>query len=267
MNGTTTLIDKKKILTYTTDKKLTIEGGVSILLSDSDLNSLTYTAYNYISNTYTELGKTGDGKIIASDPTGGTVSGPVKYRWGPKSESGKEESDYIYKSHFYNIMPNLLNKVEDILTTKDNAEKRMYMHYQNGIQFYKIGNKVKAFDELGKSLHYMEDMCCPVHLLGCSSLSHNRVCIHKFKRVHDLYEEEMNRECGKFLYRLMNNDKPFDFRQVYSLKGIVGSYPLKIYSDYKESQQTNPTYQVFKNAHQASCELIYLFFREVGIHL
>lgn len=96
MNGTTTLIDKKKILTYTTDKKLTIEGGVSILLSDSDLNSLTYTAYNYISNTYTELGKTGDGKIIASDPIGGTVSGPVKYRWGPKSESGKEESDYIW---------------------------------------------------------------------------------------------------------------------------------------------------------------------------
>lgn len=96
MNGATTLIDKKKILIYTTDKKLTIEGGVSILLSDSDLNSLTYTAYNYISNTYTELGKTGDGKIIASDPTGGTVSGPVKYRWGPKSGSGKEESDYIW---------------------------------------------------------------------------------------------------------------------------------------------------------------------------
>lgn len=96
MNGTTTLIDKKKILTYTADKKLTIEGGVSILLSDSDLNSLTYTAYNYISNTYTELGKTGDGKIIASDPTGGTVSGPVKYRWGPKNGSGKEESDYIW---------------------------------------------------------------------------------------------------------------------------------------------------------------------------
>ena len=96
MNGAMTLIDKKKILTYTTDKKLTIEGGVSISLSDSDLNSLTYTAYNYISNTYTELGKTGDGKIIASDPTGGTVSGPVKYRWGPKSGSGKEESDYIW---------------------------------------------------------------------------------------------------------------------------------------------------------------------------
>lgn len=96
MNGTTTLIDKKKILAYTADKKLTIEGGVSILLSDSDLNSLTYTAYNYISNTYTELGKTGDGKIIASDPTGGTVSGPVKYRWGPKNGSGKEESDYIW---------------------------------------------------------------------------------------------------------------------------------------------------------------------------
>lgn len=106
MNGTTTLIDKKKILTYTADKKLTIEGGVSILLSDSDLNSLTYTAYNYISNTYTELGKTGDGKIIASDPTGGTVSGPVKYRWGPKT--GQEKKNQII---FGCLILKLLNKL------------------------------------------------------------------------------------------------------------------------------------------------------------
>ena len=127
MNGTTTLIDKKKILTYTPDKKLAIEGGVSILLSDSDLNSLTYTAYNYISNTYTELGKTGDGKIIASDPTGGTVSGPVKYRWGPKNGSGKEESDYIWMPDSQAVkqtnMAQISQKWFDFNLTVDNSKE------------------------------------------------------------------------------------------------------------------------------------------------
>lgn len=127
MNGTITLIDKKKILTYTADKKLTIEGGVSILLSDSDLNSLTYTAYNYISNTYTELGKTGDGKIIASEPTGGTVSGPVKYRWGPKSGSGKEESDYIWMPDSQAVkqtnMAQISQKWFDFNLTVDNSKE------------------------------------------------------------------------------------------------------------------------------------------------
>lgn len=127
MNGTTTLIDKKKILTYTADKKLTIEGGVSILLSDSDLNSLTYTAYNYISNTYTELGKTGDGKIIASDPTGSTASGPVKYRWGPKNESGKEESDYIWMPDSQAVKQNNMAQISqrwfDFNLTVDNSKE------------------------------------------------------------------------------------------------------------------------------------------------
>ena len=106
MNGTTTLIDKKKILTYTPDKKLAIEGGVSILLSDSDLNSLTYTAYNYISNTYTELGKTGDGKIIASDPQEGLLVVLLNIVGGLKT--GQEKKNQII---FGCLILKLLNKL------------------------------------------------------------------------------------------------------------------------------------------------------------
>lgn len=95
-DGDTTLIDKKRVLTYSTDNKITIDGGVSITVTDEDINSLTYTAYNYISGTYVELDKTGDGKIIPSDPSGSPVVGPVEYRWGPTATSGKTESDYIW---------------------------------------------------------------------------------------------------------------------------------------------------------------------------
>ena len=179
----------------------------------------------------------------------------------------EEESSYIYKSHFYNIMPNIASKIEDILTTDDNAEKRMYQHYRKGIEFYRTGNRIGMFDELGRSLHYMEDMCCPVHLLGWGSIKHNWFDIGKFKRIHDIYEEEMNKKCGKFLYKLIGNDEPSDFKKVYTLKGIVNTYPLKAYHYYESLHQTEPTYEVFKNAHEASCELIYLFFKEVGIEL
>lgn len=36
-----------------------------------------------------------DKDLTEGESIGGTVSGSVKYRWGPKSGSGKEESDYI----------------------------------------------------------------------------------------------------------------------------------------------------------------------------
>lgn len=183
----------------------------------------------------------------------------------------KEESFYIYKAHFFNVMPKTINRFEDSLITDDNAENRMYQHFENSIEFYKGGDKIGAFDELGRSLHFLEDMCCPVHLLGWLSLKHNGLTIRKSKglhitRIHDLYEDVMDEESGKFFFKLMESDKPFDFKKIYGLKGLSG-YPLKAYYDYKSLHQTEPTYEAFKNAHEASCDLIYLFSKEVGIEL
>ena len=106
------IIDKKKILSYSIDNKLTIEGGVSLKLSNSELNTLTYTAYNYINNIYSEIEKTGDGKIVAGTPIGGTsTGGKTNYRWGPKTNSGKEESDFIWMPNTYAARQTNLNLI------------------------------------------------------------------------------------------------------------------------------------------------------------
>ena len=64
MNGTTTLIDKKEILSYTSDGILTIDGGVELTLTSSEAQNLTGIAINQVDNTTVY-----DGTIIASNPT------------------------------------------------------------------------------------------------------------------------------------------------------------------------------------------------------
>jgi len=51
------------------------------------------------------------------------------------------------------------------------------------------------------------------------------------------------------------------------LQDIINCYPLKAYDNYENKHQTEPNYEIFKNVHKAACELIYLFFQEVGINL
>lgn len=48
-----------------------------------------------------------------------------------------------------------------------------------------------------------------------------------------------------------------------SIEGIVNSYPLAMWNKYKNFDQNKPTYEVFKNAHIASCRLLCLFSEEV----
>ena len=77
----------------------------------------------------------------------------------------------------------------------------------------------------------------------------------------------MAKECGKYLYKLMDSGSRFDFKKVHTLQDIINCYPLKAYNDYENKHQTEPNYEIFKNAHKAACELIYLFFQKVGINL
>lgn len=64
MNGDTTLIDKKEILSYTSDGILTVDGGVKLTLTSSEAQNLRGIAINQINNSTVY-----DGVIIASNPT------------------------------------------------------------------------------------------------------------------------------------------------------------------------------------------------------
>lgn len=177
----------------------------------------------------------------------------------------EEESSWFFKWHFYNPMPTKTNKIEDLLTTDDNALKRTLLHYNKAVECFNT-DKAKSIKELGASLHYIQDCCCPVHLLGWSSWEHNKP-VNFFERKHGEYERKMDEQSSGFEYDLFYEEKKFNFKNVFELQGVLNAYPLATWIDYNERKQIEPTYKVFKNAHEASCELIYLFFKEVGIEL
>lgn len=59
---------------------------------------------------------------------------------------------------------------------------------------------------------------------------------------------------------MRNDDNTFCFKQVYSLKIVIGIYLLKVYGDYKKLQKAKSIYELFKNEHKVSYEALYLFF-------
>lgn len=178
----------------------------------------------------------------------------------------EEEKDWLFKWHFYNPIPTKANKIEDILTTDDNALKRTILHYNKGHVYWIQNKKIESIRELGASLHYLQDCCCPVHLLGWSSFKHNKP-VNFFERKHDEYERKMDEQSYGFEYDLVFKKEKFNFKKVISLNQILNSYPLSVWYDYNELKQTEPSHKVFQNAYEASCELIYIFFKEVGIEL
>ena len=160
-------------------------------------------------------------------------------------------------------MPTTYNKIEEFLTTKDNALLRTVRHYRKAVKLFNI-NKTESIRELGASLHYMQDLCCPVHLLGWSSWQHNKLDLRNFKRVHTSYENKMDEKSSSFEFdALFEKNSGFLNLEFDSIEGIVDSYPLATWNMYKNFNQNEPTYEVFKNAHIASCRLLCLFFREV----
>lgn len=68
-----------------------------------------------------------DKDLTEGESIGGTVSGSVKYRWGPKSGSGKEESDYIWMPDSQAVkqtnMAQISQKWFDFNLTVDNSKE------------------------------------------------------------------------------------------------------------------------------------------------
>lgn len=69
-----------------------------------------------------------------------------------------DENQGIYKYHFYNPITeaNFMNEKKSALT-------KCKSHFSKAISFYNEGKKAEAYQQLGRSIHFMEDMNTPVH--------------------------------------------------------------------------------------------------------
>ena len=74
------------------------------------------------------------------------------------TQPDRDETQGIYKYHFYNPITET-----NFMNEKESALKRSKDHFEKAVSNYKCGDKTMAYQELGRSVHFMEDMNTPVH--------------------------------------------------------------------------------------------------------
>ena len=120
------------------------------------------------------------------------------------NEPDTEEKSWIFKWHFYNpaTEKNFMGETTSALT-------KFRDHYDEAVKAYKVGQEKKSWEELGRSLHFLEDINTPVHtnsqrLSDAMSqlLFHanfEKLCV----KVQEDYCAEMTR--GQMVYYLYNS--------------------------------------------------------------
>ena len=70
----------------------------------------------------------------------------------------EDEIEGAYKYHFYNPATE-----KNFMGEDDSALARCKSHYNKALYYYKSGNRKSAMEELGRALHFLEDLNTPVH--------------------------------------------------------------------------------------------------------
>ena len=81
----------------------------------------------------------------------------VRHSTGPDRDE-KQGLGWYYEAHFFNI--------DEDLFKSDTALTRMEHHYEYAVKYARGGDWRRAIEELARALHYLQDMCCPVHMWG-----------------------------------------------------------------------------------------------------
>ena len=94
----------------------------------------------------------------------------VRHSTGPdrdeklSMEGGFRLSIKFFKGHFFNVETDLEND--------DTALTRMASHYNLAVTYARSNSWRNSIYNLARSLHYLQDMCCPVHMWG---YGHNNI--------------------------------------------------------------------------------------------
>ena len=70
----------------------------------------------------------------------------------------EDEIEGAYKLHFFNPV-----NEKNFMGEKKSASAKCDEHFSEAIKHFKCGNKIMALQELGRAIHFMEDLNTPVH--------------------------------------------------------------------------------------------------------
>ncbi len=108
----------------------------------------------------------------------------------------KDENQGSYKFHFYNPITetNYMNEKESSLV-------RFKSHFRNAVDNYSDGDKKEAYCELGRCIHFLEDINAPVH----TAYQHPRDSIIKLP-IHVSFEKKCDEICDQCKFKVLSGD-------------------------------------------------------------
>ncbi|MGN1043857.1 MAG: zinc dependent phospholipase C family protein [Acutalibacteraceae bacterium] len=169
----------------------------------------------------------------------------------------EDEIEGAYKYHFYNFLTE-----ENFLNEKDSALTRMISHFENAVKEYKNKNRKEAFQELGRSIHFMEDLNTPVHTVYSSF----KDAVLKFP-LHVMFEKKCDEICDNVKSKVLEEN--MDYYKLNSLNTIGKSSSVLSENNFYGLEENNVDFfykvanNAILNAQERVTGVLYKFFKEV----
>lgn len=175
----------------------------------------------------------------------------------------------LYKSHFINPNESFSALYEEDMYNGEhsNAFISMIDEYNKALMFWGSCKQVEAIEHLGCAIHYLQDMCCIAHEMSWKDNNWHFITMR-----HTSYEKSVDTYLENNFEKLIEKYKDFDFRnndiQLENI-AVANAVTCKNNFDnkYKSDKYKEIDIEEVGIAHKATCELIYLFFKEVLIKL
>lgn len=192
---------------------------------------------------------------ILEDITRGYKNTIIDYSLKPDED---ENQGSTYKHHFYNPVTE-----KNFLGEKKNALSKCKEHYTEALKYYKEGDKISAYEQLGRAVHFLEDSNTPVHT-GYDSPTDSVIKLP----LHVRYEKKcdmINFECDAKI-----NIKNLDYYKVNSVETIVKASAVLAMDNFYRLENIEKTNDdelaknAVLNAQKNVVGLLYKFIVEAG---
>jgi len=156
-----------------------------------------------------------------------------------------DEDQSLYRYHFFNREEDDYDYDLYCLENNKNAYSRMIYHYNKSIEYATgdaIDNK-KSLEQLGRSLHFLQDMCCPVHIWG---YEFNKTMYDSHSRLETAWDdmwksEKIHSTIGESHVRCMIEHNDDSWRTVEDLAKHFNRETLEAYEDFIERAKSKST--------------------------
>lgn len=167
----------------------------------------------------------------------------------------EDENDGLYKYHFYNIATG-----RNFMGEKMSALSKAKVHYKEALLSYKTGNLSKTWEELGRSIHFMEDLITPVHSGYDQPMDAlNKLSMHvDFERKCVLVQEECHAEVSDLWLRYFVDNSLEEIGKMCSRLANDNFFALE--KNYVSQEIV--AYNTVNNAEKIVVGILYKFFVE-----